>query len=53
MAESSACFMGWPARFLGCEAGGVVRFHAASLFFCLFGVITNGNELFATLRRGV
>jgi len=35
------------------EAGGVVRFHASSLFFCLFAVITNAAELFATARKGV
>jgi hypothetical protein len=33
------------------EAGGV--FHASSLFFCLFAVITNAAELFATARKGV
>ena len=33
------------------EAGGVVRFHASSLFFCLFAVITNAAELFATVRK--
>jgi hypothetical protein len=44
--------LGWPARFLGCVAGGVVCFHASSLFFCLFAVIAKASEFFATLRKG-
>jgi len=29
-----------------------VRFHGSTIFFCLFAVITNDHELFATARKG-
>lgn len=52
--SSLAMCAGWAGGFFfsRAEAGGVVRFHASILFFCLFAVITNGNELFATARKG-
>jgi hypothetical protein len=44
--SSLAMCAGWAGGFFfsRVEAGGVVRFHASSLFFCLFGVIANAAE---------